>query len=186
MEDRIEELLQTKTWDQLNGEEKKLVEEILGSRQAFENMKKIDLALSEKPAHILPESARLRFLKKHFQETHQANSVFVKLFAAKVPSYAVMVLVVLCVMSAWLLGRNSRDTKVISTAPVVNQDTVYLASRPDTVFIEKVVYKNVYRERPARSVVTVVNHSSSDLQQEIGVNMKEKSELDYLLVSGSE
>ncbi len=60
-------------------------------------------------------------------------------------------------------------------------DTIYVASKPDTVFTEKVVY----RDQPVILTRIDVVEKNKPMDKN-GINMKEKEELEKLLVSGSE
>lgn len=67
--------------------------------------------------------------------------------------------------------------------PIVEQvlvrDTVYMTVKPDTIFVERVVYREpgILAKSPVKP----------EVQKDIrGVSMKEKEELDKLLVSGTE
>jgi hypothetical protein len=70
--------------------------------------------------------------------------------------------------------------------PVLQRDTVFLPSPPDTVFVSKVIYRFKDHATKTPLVTVVKNTDRTETTSGIGVNMKEKEELDNLLVSGSE
>jgi hypothetical protein len=83
----------------------------------------------------------------------------------------------------WWIGQSTNEKSQTQTfSPVVVHDTIYVASKPDTIFTEKVVYKN-------RPIILTRNPRTMDVNKSIeknGINMKEKEELEKLLVSGTD
>jgi len=83
----------------------------------------------------------------------------------------------------WWIGHSKNENFQVQTFnPIVVHDTIFVASKPDTIFTERVVYKN-------QSVILTRNPGTTDENKSIeknGINMKEKEELEKLLVSGTE
>jgi hypothetical protein len=69
--------------------------------------------------------------------------------------------------------------------PVIKRDIVYVPAKADTIYITKVVYK---ASPPVQQPVIISANAevSAERKTAMGVSMKEKEELDNLLVSGSE
>jgi hypothetical protein len=101
------------------------------------------------------------------------------------PAYAVVAMIALTILIMWL-GKQADPNVQLALKPSVQRDTVFLPSTPDTVFVTKVIYR--YKNHAAKTpMITVVkNTDRTETTSGVGVNMKEKEELDNLLVSGSE
>jgi hypothetical protein len=100
------------------------------------------------------------------------------------PAYASLVLMVCVGALGWLAGSNYSSMNQVSVKQVIKQvDTVYLATRPDTVIREKIIY--LKPEAPAPPSLQVSSKTLPNSQPIKGVNMKDKEELETLLVSGS-
>lgn len=86
-------------------------------------------------------------------------------------------------LAGWWLGQiGPEESTARSIQEEYVRDTVFVTTQPDTVFIEKVIY----RDRPFALTVGTKKESEQDNRTATkGVSMKEK-ELDDLLVSGSE
>lgn len=82
----------------------------------------------------------------------------------------------------WWIGQSSNSGSQLQMMnPVVVHDTVFVASKPDTIYTEKVVYKD-------RQVI-LTRRASTDgnkSTEKNGISMKEKEELEKLLVSGTD
>ena len=73
----------------------------------------------------------------------------------------------------------------VKIVEVVKRDTVFVASQPDTIVKDRIIYRTVFkRERNSEQIhfATKVEHAPV---REHGVNMKEKQDLALLLVAGS-
>jgi hypothetical protein len=100
----------------------------------------------------------------------------------KVPAWSTLLVAGCFAFGAWWF--TSSSVKPIVEQQIVSSivyDTVYVASKPDTVFVQQVVY----RERPVLLTKTVNQVSTKSATNSNGINMKEKEELENLLVSGS-
>jgi hypothetical protein len=97
-----------------------------------------------------------------------------------VPAWAAILALVVAGGAGWYAGTSTGPQEVYVDRIVAKTDTVLVASRPDTVVIERVVYRNI----PTLLPVTVGQPAPTRTPASKGVNMKEKEELDKLLVSG--
>ena len=79
----------------------------------------------------------------------------------------------------WWLGKSEPTIPVTRVEKILMHDTVYLATKPDTVFRERVIFKD-------RPIILTTGNNQPEESSTKGVSMKEKEELDKLLVSGSE
>jgi hypothetical protein len=100
------------------------------------------------------------------------------------PAMGVAVVAVIFGFAGWWIGQSSHDknSSGIRSSAVV-RDTIYIMSKPDTIFSEKVIY----RDRPIR-LTRNSDQTKPDIKpsQVNGINMKEKEELEKLLVSGTD
>lgn len=185
-EEKLEHLIQTKNWGELTADEKHVVIEILGSEEAYQNLRNIDNSLiQERKSEVLPQGHVLRSLKKEFGARHPRTSILDQFLGYRMPAYAAAIITAIVVVGAFYAGKQSID-QPIAQASFTPRDTVYLSTVPDTVYLTKVVYRNVYRTQQQAVTSIVKNESRSAEHVTVGVNMKEKEELDNLLVSGTE
>jgi hypothetical protein len=186
MEDKLENLIQSKTWSELSEDEKEFVLEMLGSEASFEAFRKTNIAISRSAkADIVPEPTLLLSLKTKFNHLRPQETWLDKIIFFKMPAYAVVAMLAVTVLIMWL-GKQADPNVQVALKSSVQRDTVFLPSTPDTVFVTKVIYR--YKDHtPKTPVITVVKNSDrTETTSSVGVNMKEKEELDNLLVSGSE
>jgi hypothetical protein len=186
MEDKLEELIQSKTWHELTEDEKQFVLETLGSKATFEAFKKTDLAISGlAKAEIVPGPKVLPSLKRKFSNVHQHEQLLDRIVFFRIPAYAVAAIVAITILITWH-SKQSPSVVQVAATQIAQRDTVFLPSPPDTVFVPKVIYR--YKDHATKTpLITVVkNTDRTETTSGVGVNMKEKEELDNLLVSGSE
>jgi hypothetical protein len=183
-EQKLERLLDEKSFDQLTHEEKEVVLQEFGSEEQYRLARKIGPALVKLKTGLSPDPWILASLQDR-AKLHRRPSLWTSFFQAQVPAYVVAgVCLVLVVMMWWL--------KPVPAPPAVAvrmvRDTVYLASTPDTVYRPKIIYRYRYRyitvaaPSPASSSAGVVE----PVAESAGVTMKDKEELEKLLVSGSD
>lgn len=185
-EDKLEYLIQTKNWSELTPEEKQLAIEKLGSEEVYQTFRKIETSfIHEGKSDLLPAENVLSSLKKEFRGRYTRVSIFERFVEYRIPAYAAALLALIIVTLAFYAGKQSVNQSIVHV-PMVEKDTVYLSAMPDTVYVTKVVYRNVYKTTPPATTSIVKNESSSAEHVTLGVNMKEKEELDNLLVSGTE
>jgi hypothetical protein len=181
--ERIEELLRTKTWKQLTPEERDLVIQELGSELIFSSMKDTDNLLSGTRNQITPHWNILPELRTQYRHQYKNASLWNRVFSFPVPAYAMLFLLSIVAFSGWFIGKNA-NVEQLAIGPVVVKDTVILKTPADTVYLSRVVYRNRYHiQQPTILSVAV---RPSIFTDSAGVTMKDKEELDNLLVSGSE
>jgi hypothetical protein len=174
----FEKLIAQKSYTQLLPAELKMVNQFVADEQEYETLRSSDLAMKAWFANnpVVPNDKTLTNLKLEFNKAHQRQ---VSLSWWKVSiGYALAALVF--GLSGWWLGQSASEKKapLTSIEKVLVHDTVYVASKPDTIFTEKIIY----RDSPV--ILTTTNRQSEPPVVK-GVSMKEKEELDKLLVSGS-
>ncbi|HYG02475.1 MAG TPA: hypothetical protein VD927_08510 [Chryseosolibacter sp.] len=178
--EEIDLLTQTKKWNELTAEERKLVEAEIGGESSYGHLRTVFFAIEEREGIALrPKQETLDSLKKAFRKHHQRDSLIAVVFSMKVPVFASIVLTAILCAAAWYFGRTSMPPVKPTTITLEKTDTVFV-TRPDTITLTRVVYKTVYKDRP---VVAAVTAKKSDYAK--GVSMKEKEELDNFLVSGT-
>ena len=187
-EEKIEKLLEAKTFQQLNDEERTLVLKILGSEEQYHAMRRVTLALITSKVDLSPDPQTLRSLEDRMDQAKKFSWSHV--FTFRVPAYAAFLLagVVAAITSLTLYPREKVSTKIVE---VIKRDTVLVtrvAVEIDTVYRDHIIYRRVREAFPTdRNYLRVVKKVATDEPEiETGVSMKDKPELETLLVSGSE
>jgi hypothetical protein len=188
IQEKIDELAETKEWQALSEVERKFIEENFGSEDQYQALRKVNHALTTSGKSMVSANpGTLNRLHRAFQKQYAPQWRVLPLF--KVPAYATVLLMGLSAFAGWYLATSEQPVKPVSVNPVVQRDTVYIAAQRDTVFVQRVVYREieVIREK-SETQMTLLPIPSQHEQSlnAVGVNMKEKSELDNFLVSGSE
>jgi hypothetical protein len=184
MEDRLEQLIQAKTWNELTEEEKKMLAADIASEAEYNAFRKVTLTLAKTSrADINPHPMILKDLKARFRAQHQPSGTFASILLFKVPAYAAIALVAVALSLLWSILRMERNNIQPMAEVIMKTDTVYVKSAPDTVYVNQVVYRYIQRPAPDENLFKIVNQPN---ENEVGVSMKEKEELENLLVSGSD
>jgi hypothetical protein len=182
MDERIEELIQTRGWNELTPDEKKLIGELIGTEEQYEAMRKVTLGLSAVPKSDLdPSPAVLKSLRQTLRRQKGTSGFLAPVFSFRIPAYAVVLLLTAGVFITWRFQQPHGPIQV-STNAIVTTDTVYIERPPDTVYVRQVVYRYVNPPVEKQKIFSVVREMDPGT---VGVNMKEKEELENLLVSGS-
>jgi hypothetical protein len=185
MEEKFDELLLAKDWSELSQEEKDLALKFVASGDEFTATRKISLALLAAPkASIRPDKSLLRNILASSPANNEKSFVD-RVISYKMPAYAVVLLAMgVAFVSLALAKSNDRFNNATAAQEkiVVRTDTVFVQRPPDTVFINKVVVKYI-PQRTSTPVLTKTSPEESTIQ---GVTMKEKEELQDLLVTGVE
>ncbi|MBX2914268.1 MAG: hypothetical protein KF856_03235 [Cyclobacteriaceae bacterium] len=172
----FEKLISEKSYFELSTQELKLVNKFVSSAQEYESLRLSGLEMKkwfgENPVSNTDQS--LLKLKRALRQNQPVVSY--SMWKVSV-GYAMVAL--LFGFGGWWLGKSEPSIPVTRVEKILMHDTVYLATKPDTVFREKIIYK----DRPI--ILTTTNHQP-EIQNTKGVSMKEKEDLDKLLVSGSE
>lgn len=182
--EKFEQLLRAHSYQALSNEDKLWVEQFVASEAEYESLRSVSLQLEDhySPADLATDPAQLESLKRHLAAQHQVTPSLIRTVWS-VPAYAaILVLVVVCVLGWW--AGSSRPPEVVFVDRILPHiDTLRVAAIPDTIVVERVVYKTVRQFLPAAKM-TKTPAGEIPLTTR-GVNMKEKEELDKLLVSGS-
>lgn len=183
-EQKLERLLDEKSFDQLTHEEREMVLQEFGSEEQYRLARKIGQALVKLKTGLSPDPWVLASLKDQ-TKLRRRPSVWTNFFQAQVPAYVMAGACLIIVFLAWWL-------RPVATPPSIAvrmvRDTVYLTTTPDTVYRRKIVYRYRYRyinvaaPSPTSSDPGVVEPVATSA----GVTMKDKEELEKLLVSGSD
>jgi len=186
-EAKLEGLLVSKSFDALTPDEKIFVLEELGSEERYHAMQKIDQALKKITVDVSPDPAIIRSLQ-HRMKRSASRSGIASMLGARFPAYATVLLIVLFSAVSWWAGR-SRSKEMSRIVERVRIDTVYLTAKADTLYRDRIIYREVkVSSKPAQKVFKVAGNPTNEKPGEkaVGVNMKEQKELEMLLVSGSE
>ena len=182
MEEKLEDLIQNKTWSELTPDEQEMAIKELGSEEKFTAMKNLDAALmSSGKMTVTPDARILHSLKAAHSRKFERQSTGI--FSWKMPAIAAAFCVLVAAFTGWYFGKSSGV--VNAPSQIVMKDTVYIVAPRDTVFVNRVVYRNriIYKPQEEEKSFTVVNQTE---KPGIGVSMKDKEELERLLVSGTE
>ncbi|NOT74846.1 MAG: hypothetical protein HOP08_07940 [Cyclobacteriaceae bacterium] len=186
-EEKLEQLVQQKEFDQLTITEKEFVIRMLGSEEEFAAMKSVEskLATGVAKSVIDPDPAVLLSLKSILKEKRQENSIWAKVFSTKVPAYVSALLVIFSLGIGFMIGLPSGNKiPATSVSAQIKIDTVFI-TRVDTVIKNQVIYQQVRSSRPSQAKTNVVIPDRVTALP-VGVSMKDKEELNKLLVSGSD
>ena len=185
-EEKLEELILEKSFGQLNVAERHFVVSKMGSEEEYTAMRKMETLLRDRmrAPGVQPKSRGLNSLKEKMRAIHAQESLWRKIVAFKIPAYTA-VLVILVVV--WLMKTTTPAAPLANPmTAVIRTDTVYRI-KIDTVYKARTVYRYV-----TANLQTVPKETHADKPNEkpkafeVGVSMKDKEELDKLLVSGSD
>jgi hypothetical protein len=184
--EKFEQLMQSKPYAELNHEEKEWVSQWVESSDEYEMLRKSETKIRQ---YFLdnqvnpPASTTLAQLTMHLKR--KPGKQHAGLWWQFKPSLSAWSMAILFGSVGWWIGQstNSNIAKAEALRSPIVLDTIYIASQPDTVFREKVIY----RDRPV-----ILTRRSNDIEsskkstESNGINMKEKEELEKLLVSGTD
>jgi len=180
MEERLEYLIHSKGWKELTDEERIFVTSEIGSEEQYEALRNIGTRLAAMPkTEISPAPVVLKLLREKIRNQHQHANVFVSVLSFRMPAYIVVGLLLAAVLLT-LATRARVMPAGISSNVIVKTDTLFIHQPTDTVYVTKFVYR--YIKPPVEQKTFSVVRQQPEA---VGVNMKEKEELENLLVSGS-
>jgi hypothetical protein len=183
--EELEQLLRQYSFKELSTEDKQVVQRFVHSEEEYESLRH---AAQQLEAHfgkseLTPGPHVWRRIKKTWEE----DSSYVRsTYWAKtpLPAYVAVLLLIGVGSVCWIGGSRYASINQISVKQTAPQaDTVYIATKPDTVVRERVIY--VERESQFAPTSPVANTGLQHHPALKGINMKEKEELERLLVSGS-
>lgn len=186
-EERIERLLETKTFAELTEEERNFVLKELGSEEQYAAMRRVTLALITSKVDLSPDPAILHSLQQKMTSTSQRFS-FNDIFTFRIPGYASLLLIGITALLTWFFS-HEKTIDAPRVVEVQQRDTVFVDRvRTDTIYRTRVIYRETNSDRTAGKNYFQVVKKEADVteRKEVGVSMKDKQELETLLVSGSE
>lgn len=173
----FEKLISEKSYFELSTQELKLVNQFVSSEQEYESLRLSGLEMKkwfgENPVSNKNDESLLKLKRALRQQQPVVNFSLWKVSVG----YAMVAL--LFGFGGWWMGKSEPSVPVTKVEKILMHDTVYLTSKPDTIFRERIIYKD-------RPIILTINNHQPEIQNTKGVSMKEKEDLDKLLVSGSE
>ncbi|MEL7146402.1 MAG: hypothetical protein AAFO69_08545 [Bacteroidota bacterium] len=179
--DKVEFLVQRYDYGQLSPQEQLLVQESLGSAEAYRLMRISVLQAKASNTEIKAPAAMKQELMGEFQKKHRSADVFAAsgfaglLFHKKVPAYVLLLLLIVAIGPYFfLIGPENRPTTVTLVEVPSVPDTVFVTMAADTVFQERVVYQKVYVEAPPTPSLTTQEQNvftSSDVSTSLADNV---------------
>jgi hypothetical protein len=183
--EKLERLLQLYAYADLSAADKEWVQELVHSEEEYAALRETNRQLAlhaNSKLDFVPSSEILKKIKLSVKAKRKPHFVTTWL-QSPIPSYATLLLMIFIGSIAWWVG--TQRTKLITVEKIKPRiDTVFLASKPDTIVREKIIYIKVNTSQN-QVVQSSVNSSPPDVGIVRGVTMKEKEELGKLLVSGS-
>ena len=184
-EKQLEYLMQSKSFSELSELEQQFVLQETGSEEAYVALRKADQALRfSSPAELTPDPGVLISLQKQFRQKHKKENFLIYIMQFRMPAYATSLLILLGCFVTWLLT----GLQVNHTTPltVASSDTVYVNTKSDTLFVDRVVYRYVStREKPEKKLTIIPKRSTLKPDSALSVTMQDKAELEKLLVTGT-
>jgi hypothetical protein len=184
--ERLEKLLQSYSYAELSATDKEWIQELVSSEEEYEALRETNKQLVLNAEHKLDFTPSPTILKKI---KISARAIREPLLSntwsqSPVPSYATLLIALFVGSLAWW-GGSQWNPKLVSVEKIkLKVDTVYLASKPDTIVREKIIYVKVKMNGDQVMQVSVKSNQQETVVTR-GVSMKEKEELGKLLVSGS-
>jgi hypothetical protein len=183
--ENLERLMLSKPYAELNHEEKEWVSQWVESPVEYDVMRKSETQMRQyfhDSKVIPPAPSTLVELTNHLKR--KTSKQRVGFWWQLKPSLSTWSMAILFGSVGWWIGlstnSNVANTKALQSTIV--RDTIYVASQPDTIFTEKIIYK----DRPVIFTRSNNNPESKKSSESNGINMKEKEELEKLLVSGTD
>jgi hypothetical protein len=188
IDDELERIILQKDFAALTEEEKALVLQTIGSEEEYQTIRKIGLAVSDNSLRsTLEPRPEILLALQHRMKSEPAHYQWPKIFQIKVPAYVAVLGIVITsllifIVRSFMPAEHLPLGKV--TEPVVRIDTVFL-TRIDTIVRERIVYRQLNLvSLPKKLNPEVLVHAKQNPRS--GVSMKDKEELNKLLVSGSD
>lgn len=181
--EEFEELLRQRSYGELTESEKQLVIQFISSEAEYESLRQADQQLKHYFADkrkLTPSPKIWAAIKNDLAQNKSSAPVY--WLNTPIPTYATLVLLMVVGIFCWYGGSNYNSTTVYEPKIVTQIDTVFIASKPDTIVRERIIY---LKASPAPAITQASTKQSQDVPYAKGINMKEKEELERLLVSGS-
>lgn len=177
---RFEQLLKQRPFKSLTEEEKEFVFQFISGEEEYESLRHTEMELHtffETQQKLQPRAETWRRIKQSRAQLAAPQAFWLR---PAVPVYVVAIVVVVVGAMAWWSGTQFGSEKVIVEKIVSRTDTIRVASKPDTIIKEKIVYL------PSPKVILASQPETKEVVTAKGVNMKDKEDLERLLVSGSD
>ncbi|MGC4023341.1 MAG: hypothetical protein QM734_16045 [Cyclobacteriaceae bacterium] len=175
---RFEQLLKQKSFKSLNEEERNFVFQFIGSEDEYESLRNTENELQaffDREQKLQPRNETLRKIK-------QSRAIILPQnfwIRPSVPTYVVALLLIIGGAIGWWSGAQFGSEKIIVEKIVSHTDTLRIVSAPDTIVRERIIYL------PSRKMILAGQPETKEAVTTKGVNMKDKEELERLLVSGT-
>ena len=180
-DERFEHLLQHYSYKELNDEDRQVTRHFVSSEEEYEALRKttgrINHYFSEEKK-TFPRSEVWEKIKSTWRGSDKTAYHWTK---TPMPAYAAALALIAAGSIGWYAGSyyHAPNNSLQITQQV---DTVFVSVRPDTVVRERVIY---VKDQSPPTLLQVVGKNPEATPASRGVNMKEKEELEKLLVSGS-
>lgn len=175
----FEKLISEKQYSELSVQEQQLVSQFVGSEQEYAQLRDSGLEMKkwfvENPVQASDNT--LGELKRELKRVHQPYVGYSRWKVAI--GYGIVA--ILFAVGGWWSGQSQEPITLTNIEKVLVHDTVFVASKPDTILRDRIIY----RDRPP-VILTTGSVPIESQKVTRGVSMKEKEDLDKLLVSGSE
>jgi hypothetical protein len=181
--EEFEELLRQHSYGELTDNEKQWVTQFISSEAEYESLRQADQQLKHYFADkrkLTPSPKIWAAIKNDLAQNKESASGY--WLNTPIPAYATLILLIVVGIFSWYGGGNYNSTTVYAPKVITQIDTVFIASKPDTIVQERIIY---LKANPAPAITQTSTKQSQDVPYTKGINMKEKEELERLLVSGS-
>jgi hypothetical protein len=183
--EKFEQLLVQHSFKELSPEEMMVARSFINSEEEYESLRLTHEKLNSyfsKQTKISSNPETWRKIKSTWKESSMPVHRY-HWIKTPMPAYATLLLVVSVGLVGWYSGSRFSSPKIHVQQVKSQVDTVFIASKPDTVVQERIIY--LKSESQATPSLGVASRMVSDHPTTKGVSMKEKEELERLLVSGS-
>ncbi|HQQ98439.1 MAG TPA: hypothetical protein PLX35_14305 [Cyclobacteriaceae bacterium] len=177
-QDKLSHLLRSFAWHELSESDRQWVSTLVSGETEYEALRYAELELLRHFAgsEIQPDEQLLHDLKQRINPLKPVQT-------RSLPYYSMGMAAALLIAFGWWMGLqwNQKPQTIMPVASRV--DTVFITKQPDTVWRDRVVYqKIVVASADSSRMQPVVQGSLPETRR--GISMKEKEELEKLLVSG--
>lgn len=176
-QDKLSHLLRSSAWHELSDSDRQWVSTQVTGENEYEALRHAERELLKHFAgsEIQADEQMLDDLKHRINPNSAPSQ--------RLPYYAMGMAAALLIAFGWWMGLQWNHEPQISLPVAMRVDTVFITSQPDTVWRDRVVYQKVFvASVDSGRIKTVAQRAIQPAQR--GVSMKEKEELEKLLVSG--
>ena len=168
--EKMDELIRLKSFSDLTREEKEWVKDQMGGEEAYTRLRTLVLEVSSEKVPDVPGSLKKSLVMAMRMKHSRPRSVWYNILNYRIPAYAGF-LALLLIMTLYAITLPPEEVIVEKTVEVPSEpvvDTVYIQSKPDTIFIEKIIEKPIYLTRevektePGKSPATLSGKSLAD------------------------